>query len=55
MILCEQCGNEFKYGKLIEKDFKKFVVCPYCGQHNMMKYNKKKKLNKKRGVRNEQR
>lgn len=48
MIMCEQCGNEFQRGRLVTKDDKEYIQCPYCGYHNKRVYRKK---NKKRGVR----
>lgn len=30
MILCEQCGNEFYKGKIVKKDDKEYLSCPYC-------------------------
>ena len=48
MILCEQCGNEFHKGRIIEKEGQKFVQCPYCNYHNKREWKKK---NKKRGIR----
>ena len=48
MILCEQCGNEFYRGKLVKKEDKEYVQCPYCGYLNRKFYNKKKK---RRGIR----
>ena len=46
VILCGQCGNEFRYGHLVKKNDKDFIVCPYCGYLNKKTYKKK---NKKRG------
>lgn len=43
VILCEQCGNEFFKGRIVEKDGKKFVVCPYCSYSNNKVYKKRKK------------
>ena len=30
MILCDQCGNEFYKGKIVKKDDKEYLSCPYC-------------------------
>lgn len=48
MILCEQCGNEFYKGKLVKKDDKEYISCPYCKYLNIRprKSGKKKKYNK---------
>lgn len=46
MTLCIQCGNEFRYGHIVKKNDRDYVVCPYCGQLNKRAYRKK---NKKRG------
>lgn len=46
MVLCEQCGNEFKSGRIVKKDDKELVTCPYCGYLNKRTYSKKKKRNK---------
>lgn len=43
MILCEQCGNEFLGGKLIEKNGKKYIKCPYCDYGNKRVYKRKRK------------
>ena len=48
VIMCEQCGNEFQRGRIVKKEDKEFIQCPYCGYHNKRVYRKK---NKKRGVR----
>ena len=42
MILCEQCGNEFKYGKMTEKNGKRYINCPYCNYGNKPLYRKRK-------------
>lgn len=34
MILCEQCGNEFYRGKLVHKNGKEYISCPYCRYYN---------------------
>ena len=43
MILCEQCGNEFRRGNMIERDGKKYIKCPYCNYGNKPLYRRKKK------------
>ena len=43
MILCEQCGNEFRRGKLIEDKGKKYIKCPYCSYGYNRVYKRKKK------------
>lgn len=44
MILCEQCGNEFHRGKLVTKEDKEYIVCPFCKYLNeRTEYYKKKK------------
>lgn len=48
MTLCEQCGNEFYWGKPVEKeDGKKYIQCPYCGYNNRRVFKKKKKRSTK--------
>lgn len=42
MILCEQCGNEFRYGKLVVKEDKELISCPYCRWLNPKPKRKKK-------------
>lgn len=47
MILCEQCGNEFYKGRLVTKEDKEYVSCPYCRYLNDRPQKaKKKKYNK---------
>ena len=48
MILCEQCGNEFHWGKLVHKNGKELVSCPYCRYYNQkpLKGGKNKKVRK---------
>ena len=48
VIMCEQCGNEFQRGRIVKKEDKEYIQCPYCGYLNKRVYRKK---NKKRGVR----
>ena len=47
MILCEQCGNEFDYGKKVEKDNKVYIQCPYCKFLNLLPRKSKKKYKPK--------
>ena len=46
MITCERCGNDFNWGKRVERDGRLKVLCPYCYQPNDLprKKSKKKKL-----------
>ena len=47
MILCEQCGNEFDYGKKVERDNKVYISCTYCRYLNRPPQRRKKRpLNK---------
>ena len=46
MILCEQCGNEFYKGKIVNKDNKEYISCPYCRYLNEKPRKGKKKYNK---------
>lgn len=48
MMLCEQCGNEFQRGRLVTKDNKEYIQCPYCGYYHSKSMFRKK--NKKRRV-----
>ena len=43
MIICEQCGNEFQRGRIVKKEDKEFIQCPYCDYHNKRVYRKKNK------------
>lgn len=44
MILCEQCGNTFLKGKLIETpDGRYKLECPYCRWKNNMPRRKRKR------------
>ena len=48
VMLCEQCGNEFNRGRIVKKENKEYIECPYCNNLNKRVYRKK---NKKRGIR----
>lgn len=43
MILCEQCGNEFDYGKKVERENKTYISCPYCRYLNQPPQRRKKR------------
>ena len=43
MIMCEQCGNEFQRGRIVKKEDKEYIQCPYCGYLNKRVYRKKNK------------
>lgn len=43
MIICEQCGNEFNRGRIVKKDDKEYIQCPYCRWENKRVFKKKKK------------
>lgn len=46
-ITCEQCGNDFRSSKVVVKDNKEYIQCPYCRYLNKRVDRK----NKKRGAR----
>ena len=37
-ILCEQCGNDFSYGKRVEIQGEARIICPYCKWRNKLPY-----------------
>lgn len=49
MILCEQCGNEFDYGKKVEREGVLKISCPYCRYLNPLPHKRKKKTPYKQG------
>lgn len=52
MILCEQCGNEFDYGKKVERDGEVKISCPYCRYLNQppQRRKRKKQFNNHKGT-----
>lgn len=42
-ITCEQCGNDFGRGKIINKDGMNVVYCPYCRYENPVPHIKRPK------------
>lgn len=48
VMMCERCGNEFNRGRIVKREDKEFIECPYCNNLNKRVYRKK---NKKRGIR----
>lgn len=44
-VLCDRCGNEYHWGRIVKKDDKEFIQCPYCNFNN--KFPKKKKRGKR--------
>ncbi len=46
MILCEQCGNDFRRGNIIKKDSGEYIQCPFCYYHNKRVYSRRKRRKK---------
>ena len=42
-MTCERCGNDFNWGKRIEREGKPKILCPYCFYHNDIPRSSKKK------------